>query len=603
MGIKIEQKNSKEIIALNTFEAVRLRSSMYIGQVLPVEEKLSLVIDGKLTNVQKNWSEGFMHLIVEILENALDEAKRCKGKMKNISIKVNLDNNEITVIDEGQGFHNADKKHTKTKKNVVRTALEELHAGSNFIDTSTNILGTHGVGSAVVNILSQEFTVETVNKTHYVAYIWKDFKVIKEEIRKRIPSDKLGTKITFIPSNDIFPDYKWDMDLITTYLSYKTFIIKNDPVINKLNLNGYFIKDGTEYPINIIKDFFPSEHISLSNNIGTIYVWEAYENSCSLSFINGSQCTGIHQKIINDWVNEYFKYNLAHHFYETLIVLNVPSHLMRFNDQNKTKFGTSKQEIEDEITDVFKDKLIKLLSKSQIARNIEQSIEDRLFNENISKIKKAQRQSKRKISDKFTPASKHKENLYLTEGASASGSVKQARDSETDAIYALRGKVKNARKLSDITSNIEWMDILSILEIEPGTEKMPIYDKIIIASDEDFDGQHISSLIISFFYTWFPHIIKAKKLYKLITPLVVCDVNKIKTYFLTLPEFMKVASTEKVSNVKYLKGLGSLSLEDWKYVMNNKILFSIIDDKSSRKYLDIAFGTSPDKRKKWLEGK
>jgi len=72
MGIKIDQKNSKEIIALNTFEAVRLRPTMYIGQVAPVDEKLPLVINGTLTDVQKNWSEGFMHLIVEILENALD---------------------------------------------------------------------------------------------------------------------------------------------------------------------------------------------------------------------------------------------------------------------------------------------------------------------------------------------------------------------------------------------------------------------------------------------------------------------------------------------------------------------------------------------------
>jgi DNA gyrase/topoisomerase IV subunit B len=98
-----------------------------------------------------------MHLLVEILENALDEAKRCKGKMKNISVIVNLDTNEVTVTDEGQGFHEAAKKHSKTKKNVVRTALEELHAGSNFVDSSTNLLGTHGVGSAVVNILSKDF--------------------------------------------------------------------------------------------------------------------------------------------------------------------------------------------------------------------------------------------------------------------------------------------------------------------------------------------------------------------------------------------------------------------------------------------------------------
>lgn len=604
MAIKIEQKNSKEIIVLNPFEAVRHRPGMYIGQVNPIEEKLPLIINGKLQAVQKIWSEGFMHLIVEILENGLDEAKRCKGKMKNITVKINLNNNEVTVIDEGMGFHDAEKKHTKTKKNVVRTALEELHAGSNFIDTSINVLGTHGVGSAVVNILSESFTVETTNKTHYVAYTWKDFKVVKEEIRKKTVTDKLGTKITFIPSTEMFPGYKWDIDLISTYLSYKSFLVKGDPIINKLNLQGIFIDGKTETPITIMHDFIPKDHVMVANNQGSIYIWEAYQDSCSLSFVNGSQCTGIHQKVVNDWANEYFKYNLAHHFYETLIILNVPSHLMRFNDQNKSEFGTSRKEIEDEITESFQSKIIKLLSKSPIARGIEQSIEDRLHVENINKIKKAQRQSKRKISDKFSPASKQRLNIYITEGLSAAGSVKQARDSEVDAIYALKGKVKNAKKLSDLTGNAEWMDIMSILEIEPGSKKMPVYEKIIIATDEDADGQHISALIISFFHKWFPHIIETNKLFRIITPLVACDIvnHKGRKYYHTLEEFMTYAATNRVTNVKYLKGLGSLSIEDWEYVMDNKTLFSIIDDRSADRFLDIAFGESSQKRKRWLEG-
>jgi DNA gyrase/topoisomerase IV subunit B len=600
MAINIDSKNFKEIIALNNFEAVRLRPTQQIGQVSLLQEKLPLVVDGKLLALDKIWSPGFMQLLIEILENALDEAKRCKGKMKNIIVKVNLDTNEVTVIDEGLGFHHAAKKHPKTKKNVVRTALEELHAGSNFTDTSTNILGSHGVGSAVVNILSEKFTVETVNRTHYVRFDWKDFNITNEEIRKKKSTDNLGTKITFIPSKEMFPNYKWDIDIITTYLSFKFFLIKNDPIIKKLELKGYFIKDNKEWDIDVTSDFIPKDHIIVSNNFGSIYLWEGYENSCSLSFINGSQCTGIHQKIVNDWCNEYFKYEKAHHFYETLISLNFPSSLMRFTDQNKTKLETSRGEIEEMMKDSFNSKLIRLLSKSEIARSIEESIEERLHNENIGKIRKAQKQSKRKISDKFSPASKYKQNIYITEGLSAAGSVKQARDSETDAVYALKGKVKNARKLSDLTGNAEWLDIMSILEIEPGNGKLPMYEKIIIATDEDFDGQHISSLIISFFHKWFPEIIEKKKLYRIITPLVVCDVNKNRKYFYTTEEFNEFTKINKVTNVNYLKGLGSLSLDDWKNVMSNKILFSIINDRSADRFLEIAFGDNAQKRKNWL---
>ena len=145
MAVKVTQKNAKEIIALDQFEAVRLRPGMWLGQVSTVEERIPIIRDGKLIIAEKPWSPGFMHLIVEILENSLDEAKRMKGKMKAIHVEVDLDTNRVTITDEGGGFHKANSKHPKTRKNVVRTAMEELHAGSNFVDSSTNILGTHGV--------------------------------------------------------------------------------------------------------------------------------------------------------------------------------------------------------------------------------------------------------------------------------------------------------------------------------------------------------------------------------------------------------------------------------------------------------------------------
>ena len=213
--------NTKEIIALDIFDAVRCRPTMYLGQISPFEEKLPLIRGNMLVSETKTWSPGFMHLIVEILENAIDEAKRMKGKMKNISVTVNLDSNKITVTDEGEGFHKAALKHSKTKKNVVRTAFEELHAGSNFIDSSSNILGTNGIGSSICNILSEYFSVTTTNSTDHVDLEWKDYKITKESIRTCTNKDKKGTSVSFIPSSEVFPGYKWDEDLIRTYLSFK----------------------------------------------------------------------------------------------------------------------------------------------------------------------------------------------------------------------------------------------------------------------------------------------------------------------------------------------------------------------------------------------
>lgn len=598
----MKTENNKEIVVLSTFEAVRKRSGMYIGNVSPIEEKIPIISNNKVTLVEKVWVPGFLHLIIEVLENALDEAKRCKGTMENIFVTINLDTNEVTIRDEGNGFHNASEIHKKTQKNVVRTALEELHAGSNFNETDNNILGTHGVGAAVTNILSSHFTVTTVNDTHSVHFKWEDFVLVDELIRKKTRGEKPGTTITFIPTPEVFKQIKWDKDIITFYLSYKSFLIKNDPQINNLKLVGVFIENGVERPIEITTDFIGEDFVRVDNDKSTIYLWESYENSSSLSFINGSKCTGLQQKIVNDWCNDYFGYNLAHHFYETLIILNVPSNLMRFADQNKSKLDTSKQELESILDDKLKDKLLKVLKKSELGKNIENNIEDRLHNENMNKIRKAKRQSKRKITDKYSAPSRSKDCLYLTEGLSAAGSIKQARDSESEGVYALKGKVKNTKKLSDLTNNAEILEIMSVLDIEPGSNKQPNYDKIIIAADEDPDGQHITSLIINFFQKWFPHIIEHKKIYKIMTPLVVCTYEKEKKYFYSLEEYENFSNTKRVTNVNYLKGLGSLSIEDWVYVMNNKVLFQIVLDRSADKYLDTVFGNSANKRKKWLEG-
>jgi len=114
------------------------------------------------------------------------------------------------------------------------------------------------------------------------------------------------------------------------------------------------------------------------------------------------------------------------------------------------------------------------------------------------------------------------------------------------------------------------------------------------------DGEHITSLLINFFYKWFPDVIKGGHLYKLITPLVVCDYKNSKKYFYSLEDFVAFTKDKKVSNVNYLKGLGSLSLEDWKFVMDNKTFFKILNDKSSNKFLEIAFGDNSKERKKWL---
>lgn len=596
--------DEKEIIVLNQFEAIRKNPNIYMGNVDIVEDKVILISNDKILQCERTYSQGMHQMFIEIFENALDEAKRCKGSMKSITVEINYDNNKITISDSGGGFKNAHTIHNKTNKTVVRTALEELHAGSNFKDNDKNILGTHGVGSSCVNILSKYFSVSTQNDTHIVEYVWDDFKVISENIKKR-KSKQTGTTISFIPSKDVFGEAIWDKEIIQTYLSFKQFLIKSDNVIKNLELCLYEVKNGKSTHMTLSNGFLNNTNlISINTPIGDLFLWEKYENGSTVGFVNGSSCVGSHINVVREWINSHFEYNLSHHFYDFMFIMNVPSNLMSFSDQNKTKYAIGRNIIEPIIEKNFKQKLIRSINKSQFYKNVKAEIEKRLYSDNIKKIKTSQKKAKKSISDKYFPPSKQKKYLLITEGESAKGGVLQARNSETDGVYSLRGKIKNAKHLSDLVKSNEICDIMSILNIEPNSDKISQYEYIVIATDPDPDGVgHICPLIINLFYRWFPMILRQKQLYLLSTPLVVCGQYGKRKYFYNIDEFNDYAKTNKVTNVNYLKGLGSLSVEDWEYVMANKIMYQFQIDSTTKKYLDIAFGDSVNKRKDWLSNK
>lgn len=187
---------------------------------------------------------------------------------------------------------------------------------------------------------------------------------------------------------------------------------------------------------------------------------------------------------------------------------------------------------------------------------------------------------------------------------SAKGSLLQKRNAKTDGVYALKGKIKNARSVMDLTKNAEIIDLMNILNIEPHDGKKCTYEKIVIAADFDPDGiGHIASLLINLFWRWFPSIIKDKRLQILITPLISADANGQTEYFYNTKNFNEwINEGYKYSNVRYLKGLGSLSPKDWDFVMEYRDSWTIYDDRAARKMLDIAFGTSSKLRKQWLRG-
>lgn len=597
------KQSNKTIIALSDFEHIRKRPEMYIGSVVVSSEKIPIITKDGIIQDAKVISVGFYKLMNEIVDNAFDEAKRLHGKMKSITVKFDSATNRVTVTDTGEGFHRGVSKNIKTGMSNIDTAMTQLRAGSNFYneDTEENLIGTNGVGASVVNMLSNEFTIHTVNKTHDYKKTWTRFIETDFIKDKRDINTPLGTTVSYIPDTEIFKNLEWDKEYIHTLMVFRNYLKNHDPVIKNVKFKVFW--DGKE--LDLETKFIPNNAVIIETKLGILAFWKAFSESTSVSYINGAQCTGIHQKIYIDEINRLFDYQYAHHHYETFIMLNLPPSLVKFADQNKTRYALGRWDIEPMIKKVFWNKMHRFIPSSKIFKTIKKEIEERLLSQEMSHIKKAKKRKKaHKVSEKYFAPSAKKDKFIIVEGQSAMGGILATRDSKTEGYYALKGKIKNAKKITDLSRNEEIIDIMSILGIDPQNSKNCTYDKIVIATDQDPDGHHIASLLINLFYNWFPDVITQGRLYKLITPLISVDIKGKREYMYSSQEFQNFQSKDiPFTKLRYLKGLGSLNEDDWAFVRGQNRLIRIRADRSARKYLNIAFNSSSDNRKKWLSGK
>lgn len=597
-------ESNKKIVALSDHEHVLLRSTMYVGSVDLSEEKIPVIKENKIVMENRTISVGFYKMFNEILDNSIDEAKRMNGKMKSISVRIDSKTNQVSIEDTGGGFYKGTEINDKTGLTNIETAMSQLRAGSNFSNDATEetLIGTNGVGAALVNMLSTKFTIETRNKDAYFFKEWNNFEG-KANVIKKGKQAETGTIISYIPRKDVFKRAKWDRDIIHTLMVFKNYLIKNDDTISKLKFTVTF--DGEELDLNT--KFFPAQHWSVKTNIGTLTIYESFKvgdsQSGSVSFVNSAMCTGIHQRIINEKINEELQDTLGHHFYETFLVLNLPPKIVRFGDQNKTKFVSTRDEVEGTILANFQGKL-KQFFNTPIFEAIRKAVEERKMDSEVKKLRAAKKKVNVRHSHKYFPPSGRIENLFIVEGESAMGSILQKRNTKTDGVYSLKGKIKNVRSVSDLSDNKEIIELMQILDLDTDPSKRTFtYKRIIIATDADEDGAHIFSLLVNFFCRWFPYVIDEGRLFTLKIPLMSSEDGKNRIYFYDKKEFdTHVKAKKPIKDLRFLKGLGSLSIKDWENVMSNKKLIQVKKGDEAKKYIDMAFNKDSGERKKWLSG-
>ena len=607
--------NADQIQILEGLEAVRKRPGMYIGSTS---------------------SRGLHHLVYEIVDNAVDEA--LAGYCDTIDVQINSDNS-ITVVDDGRGIPVDIQK--KAGLPAVEVVFTILHAGGKFGGGGYKVSGgLHGVGASVVNALSEWLEVEVYHGGKVYRQRYERGKTMYPlKIVGDCPTDKHGTKVTFLPDKTIFEETVYDYDTLKIRLRETAFLTKNLKIILRDDREDK--KEKVFHYEGGIKEFVTylnRSNVPLYDNViycegkkDNVLVEVAMQHNDSYteniySFVNnintpegGTHLTGFRNaltKTFNDYgrKNKLLKDNepalTGEDIREGLTaIISVKIEEPQFEGQTKQKLGNS--EARGAVDSVVSEQLTYFLEQNpSVAKTIiEKSV---LAQRARAAARKARDLTRRKtvldglsLPGKLADcSSKHPEEceIYIVEGDSAGGSAKDARNKITQAILPLRGKILNVEKarLDRIYGNAEIKSMITAF----GTgihEDFDIsklrYHKIIIMTDADVDGAHISTLLLTFIYRFMPELIKQGYVYLAQPPLYKIEKNKRVWYAYSdeeLNNILKEIGRDQNNKIQRYKGLGEMDAEQlWETTMDpeHRILLRVTMNEEMTSEIDLTFTT------------
>lgn len=605
-----------QIQILEGLEAVRKRPGMYIGSTS---------------------SRGLHHLVYEIVDNAVDEA--LGGYCDTIFVSINKDNS-ITVIDNGRGIP-VGINH-KAGLPAVEVVFTVLHAGGKFGGGGYKVSGgLHGVGASVVNALSVWLEVE----------IYKEGKIYKQRYERgksayqlkvvgECEAGKTGTKVTFLPDAEIFEETEFDYNILKQRFREMAFLTKNLKIVladerpeERIEKTFHYeggIKEFVQY-LNKSRTPLYEQIIYCEGQKDGVAVEVAMQHNDSYTdntygFVNnittpegGTHVVGFRNALTKTF-NEYARKNKLLKDNEPNLsgediregltaIISVKIQDPQFEGQTKQKLGNS--EARGAVDSVLSTQLeIFLEQNPQVAKIvIEKSV---LAQRAREAARKARDLTRRKsalegmsLPGKLADCSEKdasKCEIYIVEGDSAGGSAKTARDRATQAILPLRGKILNVEKarLDKIYANAEIKAMITAfgtgIHDDFDISKLR-YHKIIIMTDADVDGAHISTLLLTFLYRFMPELIRQGYVYLAQPPLYKLEKNKKVWYAYSDEELNKIlqeVGRDGNNKIQRYKGLGEMDAEQlWETTMDpeHRVLLRVTMDEESSSELDLTFTT------------
>ena len=605
-----------EIQILEGLEAVRKRPGMYIGSTS---------------------ARGLHHLVYEIVDNAVDEA--LAGFCDTIYVTINKDNS-VTVIDNGRGIP-VGINH-KAGLPAVEVVFTVLHAGGKFGGGGYKVSGgLHGVGASVVNALSNWLEVEIYHEGKVYQQRYERGKVMEKlTVIGDCEEGKTGTKVTFLPDDTIFETTIFDFNVLKQRFREMAFLTKGLKIVLKDDREEE-PKERTFHYEGGIKEFVTylnrsatplyEQIIYCEGMVNNVSVEVAMQHNDSYSdntygFVNnittpegGTHVVGFRNaitKTFNDYArkNKLLRDNEPNLSGEDIregltAIISVKIADPQFEGQTKQKLGNS--EARGAVDNVVSKQLEIFLEQNPAVGKIivEKSVMSQRAREAARKARDLTRR-KSALDNMALPgkladcSDKNPENceIYIVEGDSAGGSAKTARDRATQAILPLRGKILNVEKarLDKIYGNAEIKAMITAF----GTgihEDFDIsklrYHKIIIMTDADVDGAHISTLLLTFIYRFMPELIKQGYVYLAQPPLYKLEKNKKVWYAYSDEELSNIINEvgrDGNNKIQRYKGLGEMDAEQlWETTMDpeHRILLRVTMDDETTSELDLTFTT------------
>jgi len=613
-----EEYSAEKITVLEGLEAVRKRPGMYIGSTS---------------------SRGLHHLVYEVVDNSIDEAMA--GFCKEIKVIIHKDNS-ISVEDDGRGI--PVDKHPKHNMSAVQVVMTKLHAGGKFEKDNYKVSGgLHGVGVSVVNALSEKLEVWVYRngKTYYQKY---KRGTPETELKTIGDSNKTGTKVKFSADPQIFEEINYDYSILATKLKELAYLNQG--------LNISFTNENTgkeenfcfeggivSFVEDLNKKRTPLHNtIFLKNSKDNIELEVAMQYSSEFkesvfTFVNninthegGTHLSGF-KTALTRTINNYSERNKiaetrlssddVREGLTAIISIRVPE--PQFEGQTKTKLGNSEiKGIVDSLVskglNTFLEEnprpakiIIQKATQAAVAREAARKARDLIRRKSVLESSTLPG----KLADCQSKDPRLSE-LYLVEGDSAGGSAKQARSREFQAILPLRGKILNVEKarLEKILKSEEIGNIITALGTNIGEDfniEKTRYHKIIIMTDSDVDGSHITTLILTLFYRYLKPIIEQGYVYIAQPPLYLVSKGKTKKY--ARDDKNKNRIIEELgpgTTIQRYKGLGEMNPEQlWETTMNpeNRILkqVTIEDAISADQIFETLMGDDVEPRRVFIQ--